>query len=173
MAGRKVFIGFILALLLVWAVWSTYSWHQCRKEKREMLVSVYLEEYNAFLTLGDMGGLLEYQLQNNASERIISFYVWNFRDNAWSVENAFWILYAYSGEEKFWKIRTAVMDLRDFLNTVLNRPPEERIGKIQENMETLKKFGTLFKELSKYRDPFEIPDKLAEELLQTSRELKW
>ncbi|WP_456365094.1 hypothetical protein [Thermococcus sp.] len=92
MSWKNAAVWFIVALFLVWGVWSTHSWHECREEKRDMLLSVYLGEHNALLTLGDAGGLLEYQLQNNGSERIVSFYVWNFHDNAWAVENAFWIL---------------------------------------------------------------------------------
>ncbi|WP_456365093.1 hypothetical protein [Thermococcus sp.] len=40
-------------------------------------------------------------------------------------------------------------------------------------METLKKFDTLFKGLSKHRDPFDIPDELADEFLKKSEQLKW
>ncbi|CAB49331.1 hypothetical protein [Pyrococcus abyssi] len=173
MNSKRIITGFFIVGLLLALVFSTYSWWKCQEEKRDMLVSVYLGIRTSVLTLEDMGGLLEYQLQKNASERILMFYVWDFRDNAWAVENAFWILYKYSGEEKFWMLRVGMENLADFLNTVLNSPPGENVRKIQENLETLKKFDALFKELRKYRDPFDIPEELAENFSRISRELKW
>ncbi|HIH72808.1 MAG TPA: hypothetical protein HA300_05520 [Thermococcaceae archaeon] len=44
---------------------------------------------------------------------------------------------------------------------------------LSENLGTLKQFDILFKELSKYQNPFDIPDELAEKAFNLSKQLKW
>ncbi|WP_175059397.1 hypothetical protein [Thermococcus sp. 2319x1] len=56
--------------------------------------------------------------------------------------------------------------LFEFLNNVSKRKD------VEENLETLKQFDSLFKELNKYQNPFDIPDELSEEMLKISKRLK-
>ncbi|KUK00165.1 MAG: hypothetical protein PWP49_1724 [Thermococcaceae archaeon] len=53
------------------------------------------------------------------------------------------------------------------------KPHEERKMMLSENLGTLKQFDILFKELSKYQNPFDIPDELAEKAFNLSKQLKW
>ncbi|ASJ07559.1 hypothetical protein [Thermococcus pacificus] len=173
MTGRKALVVFVIALLLVASVFSTYSWWQCRKEKREILVDVYIGSQLSILALGEIGDLMEHQLQNNASKIVLLIYTMDYRDKAYEVGHTFLILYLHSDEDKFWKLSVAIRNLADFLSTALNGGPEECVHKLGENLETLKKFDALFKELRKYEDPFDIPAGLAEEFFNTSEQLKW
>ena len=173
MNKKNRLLGLVIPLFLVASAFSTYSWWQCREDKREMLVSVYTEfEINRW-ELEHMGEGFEYLLQGNASGNVLLLYTRGYRDHAYVVKDTFEVLYLYSGEEKFWKLRTAMTNLGDFLNTLSNRPPEERMEGIRENLETLNGFDALFKELNRYQDPFDIPTGLAEEFFNTSEQLKW
>lgn len=171
--NRKGFALVLLALLLVASAFSTYSFWQCREGKREMLVDVYTGSQLSILALGEIGDLMEHQLQNNTSKIIPLLYTRDYRDKAYTVGDTFLILYLHSGEDKFWKLSVAMRNLAGFLSTALNGGPEECVNTLRENLETLKKFDALFKELRKYEDPFDIPAGLAEEFFNTSEQLKW
>jgi len=130
-----------------------------------MLVEMYTKfELNRW-ELESMGETFEHLLQNNASDEIIQLYARNYRDNVFVAKNTFIIL--ASKEEKFWKLYVAMGDLFDFLNNVSKRKD------VEENLETLKQFDSLFKELNKYQNPFDIPDELAEGMLKVSKQLEW
>lgn len=156
---------FILIALLLVSAFSIYSWWQCKEKEKRMLVEMYTKfELNRW-ELESMGETFEHLLQNNASDEIIQLYARNYRDNVFVAKNTFIIL--ASKEEKFWKLYVAMGDLFDFLNNVSKRKD------VEENLETLKQFDSLFKELNKYQNPFDIPDELAEGMLKVSKQLEW
>jgi len=130
-----------------------------------MLVEMYTKfELNRW-ELESMGETFKRLLQNNASNEMIQLYARNYRDNVFVAKNTFIIL--ASKEEKFWKLYVAMTDLFDFLNNVSKKED------VEENLGTLKQFDSLFKELNRYQNPFDIPDELAEGMLKVSKQLEW
>ncbi|MCO6040812.1 hypothetical protein [Thermococcus alcaliphilus] len=168
-------LSFLLITLLLASAFSTYSWWQCKEKNKEMLKDTYTKfEINRW-ELEHIGASFEYLLQNNASNEVIFLYAVNYRDHVYVVKNLFEFLWSHSKDEreKFWKLRVAMSNLEVFLNSAAFKPHEERKMMLSENVETLKQFDILFKELNKYRDPFDIPDELAEKAFNLSKQLKW
>ncbi|WP_052296225.1 hypothetical protein [Thermococcus barophilus] len=162
--------SFILMVLLLISVFSTYSWWKAEKEKKEVLAEFYWKFQTSSIELSYMGGTFEYLLRNNASYEVLLLYldIYYFH-----VRNLYWtfgILAAYTNEQKFRKLNAALVDLSVALNH-MRKPPGELQEDLKKNLETLKRFDDLFKELSKYNTPWEIPDELADEFFKLSEEL--
>jgi len=168
-------LSFLLITLLLVSAFSTYSWWQCKEKNEEMLKDVYTKFETNRWELEHIGWSFEYILQNNASNDVILLYTIKYRDHVHVVKKVFDFLWSHSKDEreKFWKLRTAMLNLWDFLNSAASKSHEERKMILSENLETLKQFDALFKELNKYRDPYDIPDDLAEKVFNLSEQLKW
>ena len=166
-------ILFFIIVLMLTSSFSMYSWRQCEEENKEMLKDVYTEFETNRWELEHIGQTFENLLQNNASNEIIFLYAIKYRDHVFVVKNVFDFLWAHSEEEKekFWKLRTAMVNLHVFLNSAAFRSHERRRMMLNENIETLKQFDVLFKELNKYRNPYGIPDNLTARFLNVSEEL--
>ncbi|USG99531.1 hypothetical protein K1720_08440 [Thermococcus argininiproducens] len=169
----KRLFGVVLILLVIALSASTYSLHQYRKEREKILNRIYTDfEVNRW-ELEGVGGTLEYLLNQNASDEVISLYLIKYRDNAMVTGKVFSILYFQTDEDKFIEISTAIDNLARFLNTLANRPPKDRRTLLMENIQTLKEFDRLFKKLTKYQNFEDIPGELAKELLNASEKLKY
>lgn len=166
-------ILFFIIVLMLTSSFSMYSWRQCEEENKEMLKDVYTEFETNRWELEHIGQTFENLLQNNVSNEIIFLYAIKYRDHVFVVKNVFDFLWAHSEEEKekFWKLRTAMVNLHVFLNSAAFRSHERRRMMLNENIETLKQFDVLFKELNKYRNPYGIPDNLTARFLNVSEEL--
>ncbi|MDI3502386.1 MAG: hypothetical protein PWR13_66 [Archaeoglobi archaeon] len=167
-------IALFVAFFLV-SAFSAYSWWQCKEKNEEMLKDVYTEFEINRQELENIGQSFEYILQSNASDDVILLYTVKYRDHVHVVKNVFDFLWSYSKDEreKFWRLRTAMSNLEDFLSSAAFKSHEERKMMLSENLETLKKFDALFKELNNYRDPCDISDDLAERAFNLSEQLKW
>ncbi|KPU63472.1 hypothetical protein EP1X_03800 [Thermococcus sp. EP1] len=166
---KKVLSFLFIALLLV-STFSTYSWWQCREEKKKMLVQIYNEfEVNRW-ELEHMGETFQHLLQNNISNDILLLYLEKYQHHVLVLDNVFEILNSHSGEEKYWKLHIAMVNLFDALNSMRDNPESLREN-LQGNLGALRKFDKLFKELSHYQSPNEIPNELVENFLEVSKEL--
>ena len=115
-----------------------------------------------------MGETFQHLLQKNASQDVLLLYLEKYQHHVLIAKNVFEILESYSGEEKFWKLQVAMVNLFDALNSMGNEHIRENL---QSNLEVLREFDKLFKELSQYQNPNDIPDELAENFLEVSKEL--
>ena len=166
--------SFLLMALLLVSTFSAYSWWQCEREKRKMQVQIYNRFEVSRWELEHMGDTFQHLLQKNASQDVLLLYLEKYQHHVLIAKNVFEILESYSGEEKFWKLQVAMVNLFDALNSMRDNPESLREN-LQSNLGTLKKFDKLFKELSQYQSPNEIPNELAESFLEVSEELskKW
>lgn len=162
--------SFLLMALLLVSIFSAYSWWQCREEKRKMLVQIYNEFEVSRWELEHMGETFQYLLQRNASNDVLLLYLEKYQHHVLVVKNVFGILGSYNEGEKFRKLHVAMMNLFDVLNSMSDNPESLREN-LQSNLGALREFDKLFKELSQYQKPNDIPDKLAESFLEVSEEL--
>jgi len=166
---KKVLSFLFIALLLV-STFSTYSWWQCREEKKKMLVQIYNRFEVSRWELEHMGETFQHLLQKNASQDVLLLYLEKYQHHVLVVKNIFGILGSYNEEEKFWKLQVAMVNLFDALNSMRDNPESLREN-LQGSLGALRKFDKLFKELSHYQSPNEIPNELAESFLEVSKEL--
>ena len=117
-----------------------------------------------------MGETFQYLLQRNASNDVLLLYLEKYQHHVLVVKNVFGILGSYNEGEKFRKLHVAMMNLFDVLNSMSDNPESLREN-LQSNLGALREFDKLFKELSQYQKPNDIPDKLAESFLEVSEEL--
>jgi len=133
-----------------------------------MQVQIYNRFEVSRWELEHMGETFQHLLQKNASQDVLLLYLEKYQHHVLVAKNVFEILESYSGEEKFWKLQVAMVNLFDALNSMGNEHIRENL---QSNLEVLREFDKLFKELSQYQKPNDIPDKLAESFLEVSEEL--
>ncbi|ASJ02459.1 hypothetical protein A3L09_03915 [Thermococcus profundus] len=163
----------IIALLLAIALLAaTYAWAGCRKKNERLVESVYLDSLRSRLVLSDMADFLEHSIEHNASDAYLRLQLIRYEENVLSLGNVFSELYDLTGERKYSTLSEALSSVDGFLTDVSNDEPEKMRTRVKDNLEALKRLQELFKELSKYQKPEEIPESLAEELLNASRELR-
>lgn len=170
---RKNAIIMAIALLLAAGlVASTYSLWKCQKKSERLIDSVYIDSIRSVEVLSDMANFLNGSIETNASDDYLMFQLILYDEHAIFLGKILFDLYEQTGEKKYYTLYTAVSNVVSFLTDVSNDGPTKMRARVKDNFYTLKQIQELFKELSKYQKPEEIPEDLAEELLNASRKLK-
>ncbi len=171
------------ALVLV-ALFTTYSWHKAEEDlKLSRTVReeswggrVYLTVAEDIFEFGYMDRAFEDLLEKNASEDEIVEYAGAYYLMARHVERVF-IFLSYElyegGYFKYYKIGRAFGNLeRFFIDIRSKRGGVNRTETIRTNIETFREISRIARKIGKYGDPRDIPEELADELLNTTKNLK-
>ncbi|MET1102042.1 MAG: hypothetical protein ABWW69_06180 [Pyrodictiaceae archaeon] len=172
LGGRSPIHRIVVALLVVALAASAYAWIECREENRRLVESIYYP-LDSVLVLSGMADFLEYSIGHGAANACLRLQLIRFRDHAGFLSKVFSGLYGLTHEKKYDLLYTATETLYDFLIDVSNDEPARMRARVKDSLGTLKSLQELFKELSEYRRPEEIPESLARELFTASQELSY
>ncbi len=158
---------FKLVLIVLCMALVTYTCIVCEKRNEELLQDIYVNSLHSTLVLSDMADDL-----NHSNNSYLRIQLIRYAEHANVLEHVFSELYTQTKERKYYLLFTATSDIDNFLIDVSNDNYAEMVKRVKENVDTLKRIGVLFKELLKYRKPEDIPEGLAMELFNASRELR-
>jgi len=131
-----------LIIILLIAAYSTYATLEWRVEKEKIYVikdyAVSLSDH-PLLEIADAGSILEYLIENNASDLILRERIRQYSVSARTLEYSSLILYKATGDEKYRLFRTAMVNLKDFFISVNNRPDLNIV--LKENLNIIKNIG--------------------------------
>jgi hypothetical protein len=170
--GENRTLKMIALILVIALLTTTYGWWECREKNERLADDLYINSLHSRLVLSDMADFLENSIENNATSDYLRLQLIRYGEHALFLRNTFSELYDLTHEEKYSTLSTATSNLNDFLSDVSNDDSMRMRTRVKNNLGTLKKIQELFKELSKYQKPEEIPESLAEELLNASRGMK-
>jgi len=132
----------LIIILLLIAAYSAYSTLEWRVEKEKIYVikdyAVSLSDY-PLLEIADAGSILEYLIENNASDLILRERIRQYYVSARTLEYSSLILYKATGDEKYRLFRTAMVNLKDFFISVSNRPDLNIV--LKKNLDIIKNIG--------------------------------
>jgi len=131
-----------LIIILLIAAYSAYATLEWRVEKEKIYVikdyAVSLSDH-PLLEIADAGSILEYLIENNASDLILRERIRQYSVSARTLEYSSLILYKATGDEKYRLFRTAMVNLKDFFISVNNRPDLNIV--LKENLNIIKNIG--------------------------------
>ncbi|NJE29588.1 hypothetical protein E3E38_00775 [Thermococcus sp. 18S1] len=171
----------MIGVLVAISVISSYSWYKTEDDLK-ILRTVHEESWSkAYLTatqdiyeLSYMGEVFEGLLEENASEDTIVEYAGGYYLRARHVRQIFLFL-SYElteGHSKYYKIGEGFGHLEEFFIDVRSEVGVDKTETIRENIGILKEISRIVKELGEYADPRDIPQELADELLNATSDLK-
>ncbi|ASJ00430.1 hypothetical protein A3K92_02500 [Thermococcus gorgonarius] len=169
---RKNLAGFLVVLLVLALLLSSYSLWNCRKDEESLLKALYLYGLKDARELSDVGGTFDYLLRENASDNLIVTYAHAYSIRAEHLQDTFGLLQAYTDDERFQLMFSAMSNYHLFLQVVSFSNSTTRKVLIGKNLETLKELDNLMKNVTKYQSPNDLPEELVEEILHTSEELE-
>lgn len=170
-----------IGVLVVISLISIYSWHKAEEELKILRTiredrgsMAYMIVAQDIFELSYMGDAFEKLLERNASEDTLLEYAGRYYVRARHVRRIFLFLsYEYpEGYSKYDKLWEAFYHIEGFFVGGLSRADVDRTETIRENLETLKEISRMVRELGEYSDPKDIPEELADELLNATRSLK-
>lgn len=163
------------------SVISSYSWYKTEDDLKilrtvheESWSRVYLTATQDIYELSYMSEVFEGLLEENASEDTIVEYAGGYYLRARHVRRIFQFLsYEYpEGYLKYDKLGEAFYHIEGFFVGGFSRADVDRTETVRENLGTLKEISRIVKELGEYSDPRDIPQELADELLNATSDLK-
>ena len=169
---RKNHVVVLVVMFILVLLFSSYVLWNCRKDEKSLITSVYIYGLKDARGLSDVGGSFEYLLRENASDDLIVFYARAYSIRAGHLEDTFGLLQAYTDDERFQLMFSAMSNYHLFLHVVSFSNSTRMKSLIEKNLETLKELDNLMENVTKYQNPDDLPQELAEKIFRTSEKLE-
>ena len=144
----------------------------CRNPRRSRRGGGQIDGLKDARGLSDVGGTFEYLLRENASDGLIISHAYAYSIRVEHLKEAFDLLQAYTDDERFQLMFSAISSYHLFLQVVSFGDSTTRNTLIEKNLETTKELDSLLKDLTRYQNPGDLPPGLVEKIFQTSEKLE-